>query len=69
MRFHVEPFESYSELQGHWPGDGYILVHDADENIAHLAGDLPSAGVWLPIVAYDEALSQIVSSMPYSKAR
>lgn len=55
MRFHVEPFESYSELQGHWPGDGDILVHDADENIAHLAGDLPSAGVWLPIVAYDEA--------------
>lgn len=55
MQFHIEPFEHDSELEGHWPSDGHILVHDTDESVAHLAGRLPSTGVWLPIIAYSEA--------------
>lgn len=55
MQFHIEPFEHDSELEGHWPSDGHILIHDADESVANLAGRLPSTGVWLPIIAYSEA--------------
>lgn len=56
MNFHVEPFEHASEMEGHWPDDGYILIHDRNESVANLANQLPETGVWLPIIAYSEIL-------------
>lgn len=54
MGFHVEPFEHDSELEGHWPADGYILVHDSQGSVGQIAGRLPGTGIWLPIIAYSD---------------
>lgn len=56
MQFHTEPFEHESELEGHWPTDGHVVVHDSGERVAHLAARLPAMGIWLPIIAYSESL-------------
>lgn len=55
LQYHVEPYERGSELDGHWPTDGYILVHDIGDSVSDIAQELPRAGSWLPIIAYGEA--------------
>ena len=51
---HVEPFETVSELSGHWPRQGLILVHDAGDTIPALTQRLVQSGNWLPVVAFGE---------------
>lgn len=51
---HVEPFETVAELDGHWPRQGLILVHDADGTIPALTEHLVRSGNWLPVVAFGE---------------
>ena len=51
---HVEPFETVAELEGRWPRDGLILVHDAEGAIPLLTERLVQAGNWQPVVAFDE---------------
>jgi two-component system response regulator FixJ len=51
---HVEPFETVAELNGHWPSQGLVLVHDEDGAIPLLAEHLVRSGTWLPVVAYRE---------------
>jgi two-component system, LuxR family, response regulator FixJ len=51
---HVEPFESVGELNGHWPSDALVLVHDADAAVPLLSDRLIQSGNWLPIVAFAE---------------
>jgi FixJ family two-component response regulator len=42
------------ELNGHWPRQGLILVHDADDTIAQLTEQLVRSGNWLAVVAFSE---------------
>lgn len=65
LQYHVEPFEQGSELEGHWPTGGFILIHDTGKSVSEVAHDLPQAGVWLPIIAYGESPvpDRIVESM------
>lgn len=51
---HVEPFETVTELSGHWPRQGLILVHDVEETIPSLTQRLVQSGTWLPVVAFAE---------------
>jgi FixJ family two-component response regulator len=51
---HVEPFEAVAELDGHWPGQGLILVHDEDGAVPLLTGHLVRSGNWLPVIAFRE---------------
>jgi two-component system, LuxR family, response regulator FixJ len=62
---HVEPFETVSELDGRWPRQGLLLVHDEGETVALLTRQLVRSGHWLPVVAYgeDPAPRQIVEAI------
>ena len=51
---HVEPFETVVELDGHWPRQGLIMVHDADDTIPTLTEHLVRSGNWLAVVAFGE---------------
>lgn len=62
---HVEPFETVAELDGRWPRQGLLLVHDEGETVALLTRQLVRSGNWLPVVAYgeDPAPRQIVEAI------
>lgn len=62
---HVEPFETVTELTGHWPRQGLILVNDIGQTIPLLTGRLVQSGNWLPVVAFGEnpAPRQIVDAI------
>ncbi len=62
---HVEPFETVSELGGHWPRQGLIMIHDVDEAIPSLTDHLVQSGNWLPVVAFGEnpAPRRVVSAI------
>jgi FixJ family two-component response regulator len=51
---HVEPFETVTELSGHRPRQGLILVNDGDGTIPALTSQLVQSGNWLPVVAFGE---------------
>lgn len=52
---HVEPFETVTELSGHWPRQGLVLIHDLDDAVSSLTDRLIESGNWLPVVAFGEA--------------
>lgn len=52
---HVEPFETVTELTGHWPRQGLILINDTDGTVTALTDHLVRSGNWLPIVAFSES--------------
>jgi FixJ family two-component response regulator len=62
---HVEPFETVSELTGHLPRQGLILVNDVDGTVPALTEHLVQSGNWLPVVAFGEnpAPRQIVDAI------
>jgi FixJ family two-component response regulator len=62
---HVEPLEAVTELDGHWPSQGLILVHDEAGTVALLTQRLIQSGKWLPVVAFREAPTpkQIVNAI------
>jgi FixJ family two-component response regulator len=62
---HVEPFETVTELSGHRPRQGLILVNDGDGTIPALTSQLVQSGNWLPVVAFGEqpAPRQIVDAI------
>lgn len=51
---HVEPFEDVSEIDGHWPRSGMVLIHDQDDVIQKIIDSMVRSGNWLPVVAFGE---------------
>jgi FixJ family two-component response regulator len=52
--FHIEPFESLSELLESFPGDGILIVRNAATEIAALVEYMAACGKFLPIICFDE---------------
>lgn len=52
---HVEPYEDLSEIQGRWPPDALVLIHDKGSAVPEMMEDLVRSGNWLPVVAFAEA--------------
>lgn len=52
--FHVELFESVSEITGFWPRNGMILVEDTGDTIQRLLEWMAQNGEWRPLVGFAE---------------
>lgn len=63
--FHVEPFESVSELAVPWPRADVLLIHEEPGAVRKLIGKMAQQGACFPIVAFAEAPSsqQIVEAV------
>ncbi|TNE29522.1 MAG: helix-turn-helix transcriptional regulator [Alphaproteobacteria bacterium] len=64
---HCEVYADLGELALHPPRDGIIIVRDWGEegNFKHTAQQLQQLGVWLPLIAFDEAprINRIVAAI------
>jgi len=51
---HVEPFESATEIEQHWPRAGLVLVEDDDGSVPDLIARMTRDSNWLPVIAFSE---------------
>ena len=56
-KFHIEPFESATELTSHWPQYGLLLVHDEGSTVSDLLTHMSTFGEWLPVICFAETPS------------
>ncbi len=49
---HVEPYESFEELESFWPSAGIILVYDDENALQNMFELMLQKGCWLPVIVY-----------------